>query len=65
MFEVITTSRPDFVETLVEQCATQQEAQAVSDRLWKELSGQFIRIRIRQVCKTPPQELKGRCGEGS
>jgi DNA-binding GntR family transcriptional regulator len=65
MFEVITTSRPDFTETLAEVCSTHPQAVEAAARLWAERANQLIRVRIRQVCRSAEKELNGQCGEGS
>jgi hypothetical protein len=55
MYEVIVTYRPDFVEQMVERCATLEEAQAIAKQLSAQRREHVIRIWVRQVREAKTQ----------
>jgi hypothetical protein len=49
MFEVILTFRPDFAEQVVGRYGTEEEAQAVAERLSAQRPERVIRVWVRRV----------------
>jgi hypothetical protein len=56
MFEVVLTIRRDFTEQVVARCATEQEAQAIAQRISAERSAGVLRVMVRRTREAPSRE---------